>query len=430
MATILHPTSSLIGKPKIPGDKSISHRSLMFGALAEGKTEILNLLASEDVLSTWKCLEALGVQISRENGRVFVEGKGLRGLREPRQDLDCGNSGTTLRLLMGILSGSPFSSRLVGDVSLSSRPMKRVSTPLMQMGAKIELTQGGFAPLWIHGTQNLDSIHYSLLIASAQLKSALLLAGLFAQGETILDGKIQSRDHSERLLAHFGISLKSNPESISIQGGQALHANSVQVPGDLSSAAFWIAAATLLPGSSIEIDQVSLNPSRIGILNVLERMGARIQLEITQEWPEPMGRLHVTSASLRSTEIGPDEIPKLIDEIPLIAVLATFAEGVTTIRGAEELRVKETDRIEAVAQNLKAMGGHVETFPDGLSISGPQILKGGNINAFGDHRIAMAFSIAALRATGPTEIHGSECVGVSYPSFYDTLKSLILKHEI
>jgi 3-phosphoshikimate 1-carboxyvinyltransferase len=421
---VINSISHLNGKPTIPGDKSISHRALLLGALAEGKTSIEGILESEDVLSTWKCLESLGVTIRRNGKSVLVDGTGLHGLSEPKTELNCGNSGTSLRLLMGILAGCPFSTRLIGDTSLSRRPMERISLPLTLMGAKIDLSPGGFAPITLRGQENLKPIHYDLPIASAQLKSAILLAGLFAEGKTILTGKIHSRDHTERLLPHFGVKLETRADQISLEGGQKLYGTDVCVPGDLSSAAFWLVAATLVPQAQIEIENVSLNPSRLGLLNVMKRMGAQIVVESTQLNPEPIGRIHVRSSVLQATLIHSSEIPSLIDEIPLIAVLASQAHGTTEIRGAEELRVKETDRIQAVAQNLRVMGIEVETFPDGLSVSGPQVIRGGKIDSYGDHRIAMAFSIAALRATGPTELSGSACVAISYPTFYETLSKL------
>ncbi len=405
--------------PALPGDKSISHRSLLFGALAEGKTEIFNLLMSGDIQSTWNCLEKLGIQITRKGNCVTVLGRGLRGLHAPTSYLDCGNSGTSFRLLMGILAGTPFETTLIGDSSLSQRPMRRVTLPLTQMGAKIHLNQGEFAPVTLHGSQPLHAISYELPVASAQLKSALLLAGLYADGTTHLSGKIKSRDHSERLLPHFGVHIDRSDTFLSISGGQTLHSSSVQVPSDLSSAAFWIGATLIVPHSVLELENISLNPTRTGILNVLHRMGATIQTEVTTPLPEPKGRLRVEYSQLKATDIEPDEIPSLIDELPLMAVLATFAHGTTRIRGAEELRTKETDRIAAIAKNLRAMGAQLETFPDGLSILGPQPLTGAQLESFGDHRIAMAFAIAALRARGPTEILDAECVDISYPGFFN-----------
>lgn len=415
----------LHGKPRIPGDKSVSHRSLMFGALAEGVTEVSHLLESADVLSTWACLERLGVPIRRQGDRILVEGRGMQGFRKPKEILDCGNSGTTIRLLMGILSGQPLECVLTGDASLRKRPMKRIAAPLGEMGALIELTDGDKAPVKLQGAARLKPLRYALPVASAQLKSALLLAGLFAEGTTTLTGLIRSRDHTERLLPHFGVSVEASAEAVSIRGGQKLRAAQVNVPSDISTAAFWMAAAALVPDSTIEMENISLNPSRVGILRVLERMGAGLQAELTEAEPEPVGRISVRSGELRGTRVLPDEVPSLIDEIPLIAVLATAAQGETEVSGAEELRVKESDRIEAVAANLRAMGGEIETWRDGFVIRGPQRLHGARIDPRDDHRIAMAFSIAGLIADGETEIEGAECVAVSYPDFYRHLRELV-----
>jgi 3-phosphoshikimate 1-carboxyvinyltransferase len=424
MKISIYPTKQLLGTPPIPGDKSISHRALLLGALAEGTTEISNLLESEDIYSTLNCIKSLGATFDRFQKKVLVHGRGRLGLLPPNQPLNCGNSGTTLRLLFGILSGHPFSVTLIGDTSLSRRPMKRVSDPLRQMGAKINLVKNEFIPAQVQGIFPLQPLDYSLPIASAQLKSSLLLAGLFAEGKTTLRGKIQSRDHTEKMLPSFGVNLEISDHFISIQGLQKLQAAKIKIPGDISSAAFWIAAGILIPQSKIEIQDVSLNPSRIGILNILKRMGAKINIELTHIEPEPMGNLYVTSSPLQGTSIEAHEIPSLIDEIPLIAILAPFAEGVTRVQGAEELRVKESDRIEAIAKNLKAMNVQIETSPDGFSIQGPQKVKGARIQSFQDHRIAMAFSIAALRAEGVSEIEDANCVEISYPSFYETLRKL------
>jgi 3-phosphoshikimate 1-carboxyvinyltransferase len=293
------------------------------------------------------------------------------------------------------------------------------------MGAQIQLEQNEFAPVQILGRSRLQPIHYELPIASAQIKSALLLAGLSGEGETLLTGKVQSRDHTERLFGHFGVKLTQTSDKISITGGQTLRAADVTVPADISSAAFWIIAALIVPGTTLELENISLNPTRTGILSVLTRMGAKIDTEITSHTPEPVGRICVRSSQLLATHIQADEIPSLIDELPLLAVLATFAEGTTRVEGAEELRSKETDRIEAVAINLRAMGAQIDTFPDGFSIQGPQPLHGARIQSWDDHRIAMAFSIAALQANGPTEISDPECVGISYPTFYETLREIV-----
>ena len=424
MNTKVRPATRLSGKPVIPGDKSISHRALMFGALAKGKTRVSHLLDSEDVNSTWRCLEAMGVKITRQKEEILVEGSGIRGLKAPSQILDCGNSGTTIRHMMGILAGQSFDATLTGDASLSKRPMKRIAEPLRLMGAQIELTAGNLAPVKMSGVGKLKAIDYSLPVASAQLKSALLLAALYAEGTTVIRGLIQSRDHTERFLPYFGVPISVTEAAISVRGGGELLGADVKVPGDPSTAAFWIAGATLVPGSDIELDNISLNPTRTGFIEVLRRMGARIETEITSSEPEPVGKIRIRYAPLKGTVVLPHEVPSLVDEVPLLAVLACFAEGETDIQGAEELRVKESDRIEATAKNLRAMGAKVETKHDGFVIHGPQKLKGAQIDSMDDHRIAMAFSIAALQAEGQTEIIDSQCVAISYPGFYNDLDIL------
>lgn len=407
----------------IPGDKSLSHRALIFGALSEGLTEITGLLASADVLSTWACLASLGVKIEQIGETVVVHGVGLAGFQLPSDPLDCGNSGTTLRLLMGILAGQNFESCLIGDASLSRRPMKRVAEPLRQMGAKIELREGNFPPVQIQPA-TLKGLDYALPVASAQLKSALLLAGLFAQERVTLRGEIGSRDHTERLLPHFGVNLQKSDGSLQIEPGQTLRAAQVQVPGDPSTAAFWLAAAAMIPGGRVEIERVSLNPTRLGFINVLKRMGAVVVEEMTVGNPEPLGIVRLQQVPLQGTRVYAHEIPDLVDEVPLIAILATQATGVTEVRGAGELRVKESDRLEAIALNLRAMGAQITLFEDGFAIEGPQALYGAEIEPFHDHRIAMAFAIAGLVATGETRILNPECVAISYPEFFDVLSSI------
>ncbi len=427
MIKTLKPAAGLSGKPKIPGDKSISHRALIFGALAEGRTEVIDPLESGDVHSTARCLADLGVKFTRESTqqskKIYVEGIGAKGFTPPQNILDCGNSGTTIRLLMGVLAGCGVTATLTGDSSLVGRPMKRVAEPLRLMGAKFELTKEDYAPLTVRATQ-LHAIDYHLKIASAQTKTAIMLAALFAEGTTIIRGEIHSRDHTERMLKHFGVKVDVSPTQIAIQGGQKLKAAHVTVPGDPSTAAFWMAAASLVPGAKIEMENISLNPTRIGFITALQRMGANITIELTSETPEPVGRITIVSGALKGVKISKEEVPTLIDELPLLAVLASQAHGVTEVEGAEELRVKETDRIEAMAVNLRAMGVEVEVRKDGFRITGPQPLKGAAVQSFHDHRIAMGFSIASLVAKGETTIHGADCVGISYPEFFNTLKEL------
>ena len=433
-SVVVQPVAKLRGQPKIPGDKSVSHRGLIFGALASGETRIANLLDSGDVNSTASCLRQMGVKItqvlssqkssSAESFETIVASKGVASLKSPDQILDCGNSGTTMRLLMGVLSGvGGFVGQMTGDSSLVKRPMKRVAEPLRLMGANIELTSGDFAPLTVRGGP-LRAADYELKIASAQIKTAVILAALQASGTTRIFGEIHSRDHTERLLSHFGVAIESTPTEILIRGGQAFKPNFLKVPGDPSTAAFWLAGACLVPDSEIELCDVSLNPSRIGFFRALERMGAKVTSVIMEEKPEPIGKMTARTSRLRGITIVPAEVPSLIDELPMLAVLATQAHGTTEVTGAEELRVKETDRIEAVAKNLRAMGAKIETRPDGFVIEGPQLLHGAEIDSFHDHRIAMAFSIATLVASSPSTIQGAECVGISYPAFFKTLNEL------
>jgi 3-phosphoshikimate 1-carboxyvinyltransferase len=411
------------GKPKIPGDKSISHRGLILGALAEGQTQVLDILDSGDVQSTARCLRALGVKITQSGNKTLVEGVGARGFSLPTETLDCGNSGTTIRLLMGVLAGRGVNARLTGDGSLVKRPMKRVAEPLRLMGAQFTLTNNDYAPLSVAAAQ-LKGIDYQLKIASAQIKSAIMLAALSAQGTTTITGEIHSRDHTERLLGHFGVKVGTSDQYVRIEGGQKLRAATVHVPGDPSTAAFWMGAASFVPGSDVQMENIALNPTRIGFLRALQRMGANVNIELTSELPEPVGRIHVKHGTLKGVHITAAEVPSLIDELPLMAVLATQAQGVTLVEGADELRVKESDRIEAVAKGLRAMGAVIETRPDGYRIEGPQKLRGASIQTFDDHRIAMAFSVAGLVAEGATVIHDAECAGISYPEFYDTLEQL------
>ena len=423
MKAKISPISKFKARIGLPGDKSISHRALILGAVAEGRSEISNLLISADVEATIRCLEQLGIRFDKSDHKVIVYGKGLQGLLASPDKLDCGNSGTTIRLLMGLLAGQMFQSVLIGDESISKRPMKRVAEPLIQMGAAIYLTHENYAPLKILG-HKLHGIDYELPVASAQVKSAILLAGLNAEGETALRGRINSRDHTERLLAHLGAKIRLEKDSIALAGQGQLCANKIDVPGDISAASFWMAAATITPGASVEFDYVGLNQTRMGFLNLLRKMGADVEWNITSENPEPCGRLRVSSASIKGVEVTSDEVPYLIDEIPLVAVLGVCAHGVTKVTGAGELRFKESNRIDAITRNLKAMGAEIEVFDDGFEIAGPQDLRGGQVDSMGDHRIAMAFSVLGLRAKGETEISNAECVETSYPDFYEVLGKL------
>jgi 3-phosphoshikimate 1-carboxyvinyltransferase len=428
---IQHPSVglSLQGHIRVPGDKSISHRALMLGALAQGETEIQGLLLGEDPRSTASCFQALGAEISELNTElVWVKGIGLGNLQEPVDVLNAGNSGTTLRLMLGILashSGRFFT--VTGDGSLRSRPMSRVVKPLLQMGAQIWGRKGNsLAPLAIQG-QALKPTHYLSPIASAQVKSCILLAGLMTEGQTTVTEPALSRDHSERMLRAFGANLTIEPEtnSVTVTGPAQLYGQKVIVPGDISSAAFWLVAGAIVPGSELVVENVGVNPTRTGILSALALMGADIQLENQREVAgEPVADLRVRSSRLKSCTIAGDIIPRLIDEIPILAVAAVFAEGTTIIRDAEELRVKESDRITVMAQQLNKMGAKVTELPDGMEITGGTPLVGTDVDSHTDHRIAMSLAIAALVSTGITTIHRAEAAAISYPNFTATLQQV------
>ena len=423
--------TGLKGTVSVPGDKSISHRGIMFGSIADGTTEIHNFLPGADCLATIRCFRTLGIEIEQEGSTVIVHGKGLHGLSAPSHILDVGNSGTTTRLLSGILAGQPFESKLSGDESLNSRPMKRIIGPLTQMGADISsILHNGCAPLYI-APSRLHGIHYDSPVASAQVKSCILLAGLYADGETSVTEPGLSRNHTELMLKEFGADIRSvhdldcSRTTAIIQPGRELHGQKLTVPGDISSAAYFIAAGLIVPDSEIRITNVGINPTRAGILKICEDMGARIELSNERtEGGEKIADITVRTSRLHGTVIEGDIIPALIDEIPVIAVMAAVAEGTTVIRDAAELKVKETDRIETVTDNLKAMGCDVTPTEDGMIINGGK-LKGASIHTLLDHRIAMAFSIAALAAEGRTRILDSKCVDVSYPAFYDTFEELL-----
>ena len=423
--------TGLKGRVSVPGDKSISHRCIMFGSIADGVTEVRNFLEGADCLATIRCFRSMGIEIEEKNTTVIVHGKGLHGLSAPGSILDVGNSGTTTRLLSGILAGQPFESKLSGDESLNSRPMKRIMDPLTQMGAHISsILRNGCAPLYI-APSTLHRIHYDSPVASAQVKSCILLAGLYAEGETSVTEPSLSRNHTELMLREFGAdirtthALNSTEATASIRPCDRLFGQKITVPGDISSAAYFIAAGLIVPDSEILIENVGINPTRAGILKVCEDMGGNITLlNERTEGGEKIADILVKTSSLHGITIEGDIIPTLIDEIPVIAVMAAAAEGTTIIKDAEELKVKETDRIETVTDNLKAMGCNVTPTADGMIITGGK-LKGASIHTLLDHRIAMAFSIAALVAEGNTKILDSKCVDVSYPTFYDTFEQLL-----
>ncbi|NJL38856.1 MAG: 3-phosphoshikimate 1-carboxyvinyltransferase [Leptolyngbyaceae cyanobacterium RM2_2_4] len=429
--TIAPPNSglSLQGQVQIPGDKSISHRALMLGAIAQGETQIQGLLLGEDPRSTAACFRAMGAEISELNSElVTVKGIGLGQLQEPVNVLDAGNSGTTMRLMLGILASHPDRFFTVtGDASLRSRPMSRVIQPLQQMGAQIWHRSGGLAPLAIQG-QALQPIHYHSPIASAQVKSCILLAGLMAAGETTVTEPALSRDHSERMLRAFGATVKVDSETCSatVMGQAQLQGQTVIVPGDISSAAFWMVAAAIVPGSELLIQNVGINPTRTGVLEALSQMEADVTLENQRTVTgEPVADVRVRHSSLKACAIAADLIPRLIDEIPILAVAAVFAQGTTVIRDAAELRVKESDRLSVMATQLSRMGAKITELPDGLEITGGTPLVGAEVDSYTDHRIAMSLAIAALTATGTTTIQRAEAAAISYPDFTATLQRVV-----
>lgn len=411
---------------EVPGDKSMSHRAAMLAALSDGPCLIGNYLSGEDCLGTLRVLGQLGVPIEdKGSGRWLVRGVSGK-FRNPDADLDCGNSGTTMRLMSGLLAAQPFRSRLTGDASLSRRPMKRIIEPLSRMGSKLS-TEGadGRPPLVIEGNPQLEAIEYVLPVPSAQVKSAVLLAGLFAHGTTTVVQPVPTRDHTERMLARFGVDVGTSGDRISVRGGNLPKACDFDVPGDVSSAAFWLVAAAAKPGCRLSVENLGLNPTRTGIIKVLEKMGARIKATAKNSGAgEPVGHVEVEGGRLSGTTIEGSEIPNVIDEIPVLAVAAALAEGTTVIKDAAELRVKESDRLAVVAHHLAAMGADVVEKSDGMVIRGGRPLHGARLESHGDHRIAMAFAIAGLFATGETTITGTECVETSYPGFAQQLKMI------
>ncbi len=415
---------TLRGEITPPADKSISHRSLILNSLAEGRAHVSNFLPSEDCLSTLSCLQALGVQIERAGSEVSISGVGRKGFAPPAETLDAGNSGTTMRLMAGLLAARRFTSTITGDESLRSRPMGRVIEPLSLMGASINGDENK-APLIIAGG-NLRGIHYRLPVASAQVKSAILLAALLAEGNTVIEEPAASRDHTERMLRAMGAKIESKRLTITLTPtSAALNPLNLRVPGDISSTAFWMVAGAIHPDASIKISNVGINPTRNGIVEVLQSMGAGIIIENQRvEGDEPVADLLIESSFLKGIAIGGDIIPRVIDEIPVIAVAASVAEGTTTIRDASELRVKETDRISATATELTKLGAQIEELPDGMIIHGVTKLKGNRCDSCGDHRLAMALAIAGLIAEGETVIANAEAVNISYPGFWDDLEKL------
>ncbi|WP_422822730.1 3-phosphoshikimate 1-carboxyvinyltransferase [Ureibacillus thermosphaericus] len=410
----------------VPGDKSISHRAVMFGAIAEGKTTVTGFLPGEDCLSTIDCFRKLGVDIQVDGTNVEINSPGMDGWQEPKEVLYTGNSGTTTRLMLGILAGTNFHSVMTGDASIGKRPMGRVTNPLKQMGAKINGRENGqYTPLAIQGTA-LKAIDYTMPVASAQVKSAILLAGLRADGTTIVREKEITRDHTERMLQQFGAKIDVKDGVISLEGSQRLHGTHVDVPGDISSAAFFLVAGAIVPNSEIVLKNVGINPTRAGIIEVLQQMGANVAVDQElSDAAEPTATITIRTSNLKGTTIEGDIIPRLIDEIPIIALLATQAEGTTIIRDAEELKVKETDRITAVVTELKKLGADITATDDGMIINGPTSLKGAKLSTYGDHRIGMMAAIASLITDSSIEIDDADCIAVSYPTFFEHLDLLL-----
>ena len=425
----VRPAARIQGDIAMPGDKSISHRLAMIGSIADGTTTIYNFAASADSHSTLSCLLQLGVGFQETGSTVIIQGRGLGSYRPPAAELDAGNSGTTVRLMSGILAGTPIDATFVGDESLSRRPMKRISEPLRIFGAALEARNDNFLPLTVHGGA-LKAIDYTLPVASAQVKSAILLAGLHARGRTRVVEPAPTRNHTEIALRQFGADVETDGGVIEIEGGRRLTGQGVTVPGDVSSAAFFVAAALGLSGSRLRIRGVGLNPTRTGFINLLEDMGARIAIEgLADDGGEPAGNLLIEGSELAGGEIRGSWIPNVIDEIPVLAVLGTRTRSGIRIRDAAELRTKESDRIQAVVENLQRLGVQVEAFDDGLFVPGGQSIHGGIVDSRGDHRIAMAFAVAGLFATGPVTIEGAPCVDVSYPDFFKVLSQCVRSCE-
>lgn len=416
----------LRGSLRVPGDKSISHRSIIFGSLAKGVTKVHDILRGEDVLSTMQVFREMGVQIEDKGDLVEIHGCGFDGLQEPQRPLDMGNSGTSMRLIAGVLAGQNFSAQMVGDDSLSKRPMDRISLPLRQMGVEIAgQTERDLPPLTIHGNPKLKPIQYQLPIASAQVKSALIFAALQAQGESLIIEKDLTRNHTEDMLLQFGGQLKVDGKEIRVAGKQELQSQEVVVPGDISSAAFWLVAGLVVPNSKITLTNVGINETRTGILDVIQAMGGKLSVSDVDEVAKS-ATITVESSDLHGTEISGELIPRLIDELPIIALLATQAEGQTLIRDAEELKVKETDRIQVVADALNSMGADIQPTADGMIIQGKTSLKGASVHTYGDHRIGMMTAIAALLVKdGNVELERAEAINTSYPDFFAHLEDLV-----
>ena len=419
----IEPADKLAGRLVLPGDKSISHRAVMIGAIAKGRTVAKDVLDCDDCNYTVRAFSDMGIDIKKDGAYTTIEGMGLRGLKKPIKNLNVGNSGTTMRLLSGIIAGQDFSATLEGDASLSARPMKRIIEPLSLMGAGIKSGEGGYPPLTIKGGR-IKSINYKLPIPSAQIKSSILFAGLYGDGVTTVEEKFKSRDHTERMLKYFGSKLKVDGLKVSVEGGGELAARTLEVPGDISSASFFLVGAILLNGSKIRIENVGINPTRAGILDVLAKMGARISITNKRDLFEPVGDIDVESGPTRGITIDEVAIPGIIDELPILFVLASLSSGRTVIKGAEELRVKETDRIRSMKENLEAMGAKIRLEADEIIIEGVGKLRGAGFKSYGDHRTCMSMAVAAVAADGPSKIDDIECVAKSFPEFFEVLEGL------
>jgi 3-phosphoshikimate 1-carboxyvinyltransferase len=407
--------------PNIPGDKSISHRAVIFAAMAEGESHVTNVAPGEDVASSMRCVAALGASVQRNNLDVRIRGGAWHS---PEAELDCGNSGTTMRFLIGALAGRRIAATLIGDASLSRRPMLRVAEPMRELGAVIDTAAGGTAPVHVRAGHPLHGGHIAMKVASAQLASSLMLAATGANGRVTISGAGTARDHTAKMLPHFGVAVQREGDDIVVDGPQTFRAADFRVPGDPSAAAFWLAAAAIVPGARIVVENVNLNPTRLGFVDALERMGAGVTITVTSEEPEPMGHIEVSARPLRAIAIEEPEVPAILDELPLLGIVAAYAAGTTTVRGARELRVKESDRIAVLVKGLRALGGSIAEVDDGFDVTGGVPLRGATVESGGDHRLAMAFAIAALGANAPVTIEDSGCVAISHPSFFADLEAL------
>ncbi len=424
MDKVINSKTGLKGRIKIPGDKSISHRAVMFGSIAKGDTKITGFLTGDDCMSTIACFKKLGIDIDVNKDTVVVHGKGLRGLSAPKEALDVGNSGTTIRLISGILAAQPFDCVLNGDASIRKRPMKRIIDPLLQMGADIESENEGYAPLTVHG-RKLKAIEYTMPVASAQVKSSILLASLFAEGTTVINEPVASRNHTEIMLNYFGADIKNNNGVITSSPVEELYGEDIDVPGDISSAAFFMAAGLIVPDSHIIIENVGINPTRTGIIDAFKAMGGYVEIiNERSSGGEPVADIEVKTSRLRAITLEGDIIPRMIDEIPVFAVAALCAEGTTVVKDAEELKVKESNRIATMSEELGKLGVVIKETDDGMIIEGGQKIRAGRVYSHLDHRVAMSCAVAALTADGATTITDADCVAISFPDFYEKLESL------